>query len=282
MIEIKVYINKHEVVQVSAISEIIVPDMAEVQIEIISTERNYFNLKNVDILLEDYKVPYTRSEDGMSVKSLENNLFRESFGYSNLRLFIDDEPINELIFKVSTNEEKYRNIRDMMKYLLNNNKRILDLCLSRTKSKSKNDGESEASFDSVISLAEQITYTFVEKGMGLKNELRHRLELVKEDASGNNFFNINPYDVIDNLDKLSQGYSHDSITLLGKVYSMEDIKRENHINSYNLEENKVLLGGLISIKEALLSILSTIVRDSDNLTLDEEYRVITETIPDSV
>lgn len=110
MIEIKVYINKHEVVQVSAISEIIVPDMAEVQIEIISTERNYFNLKNVDILLEDYKVPYTRSEDGMSVKSLENNLFRESFGYSNLRLFIDDEPINELIFKVSTNEEKYRNI----------------------------------------------------------------------------------------------------------------------------------------------------------------------------
>ena len=131
MIEIKVYINKHEVVQVSAISEIIVPDMAEVQIEIISTERNYFNLKNVDILLEDYKVPYTRSEDGMSVKSLENNLFRESFGYSNLRLFIDDEPINELIFKVSTNEEKYRNIRDMMKYLLNNNKRILDLCLSQ-------------------------------------------------------------------------------------------------------------------------------------------------------
>lgn len=275
MIEIKVYINKHEVVQVSAISEIIVPDMAEVQIELISNERDYFNLKDVDILLEDYKVPYTRSEDGMSIKSLANNLFRESFGYSNLRIFIDDEPINELIFKVSTNEEKYKNIRDMMKYLLNNNKRILDLCLSRTKSKSKNNGESEASFDSIISLAEQITYTFVEKGMGLKNELRHRLELVKEDASGNNFFNINPYDVIDNLDKLSQGYSHDSITLLGKMYSMEDIKRENHINSYNLEENKILLGGLISIKEALLSILSTIMKGSDNLTLDEEYRVIT-------
>lgn len=275
MIEIKVYINEREVVQESLISEISVPDLAEVQIEIISTERNYFNLKVVDILLEDYKVPHTRSQDGMSVKSLANNLFRESFGYSSLRLFIDDEPINELVFKVSTSEEKYKNIKDMMKYLLDNNKRILDLCLSRTKSKSKNDGESEASFDSIISLAEQITHTFVEKGMGLKNELRNKLELVKEDASGNNFFNINPYDVIDNLDKLSQGYSHDSITLLGKVYSMEGIKRENHINSYNLEENKILLGGLISIKEALLSILNTIVKDTDNLTLDEEYRVIT-------
>lgn len=275
MIDIKVYINKREVVQASAISEISVPDIAEVQIEIVSTERNYFNLKNVDILLEDYKVPYTKSEDGMSVRSLANNLFRESFGYSNLRLFIDDEPINELVFKVSTNQEKYENIKDMMVYLLNNNKRILDLCLSRTKSKSKNDGKSEASFDSIITLAEQITQTFAEKGIGLKNELRHRLELVKEDASGNNFFNINPYDVIDNLDKLSQGYSHDSIILLGKVYSMDGIKRENYINSYNLEENKILLGGLVSIKEVLLSILSTITKDSGTLTLDEEYRVIT-------
>lgn len=275
MIDIKVYINKREVVQTSAVSEISVPDTAEVQIEITSAEHNYFNLKSVDILLEDYKVPYTKSEDGTSVKSLANNLFRESFGYSNLRLFIDDEQINELIFKVSTNEEKYKNIKDMMTYLLNNNKRILDLCLSRTKSKSKNDGRSDASFDSIISLAEQITQTFTEKGMGLKNELRHRLELIKEDASGNNFFNVNPYDVIDNLDKLSQGYSHDSITLLGKVYSMDGIKRENYINSYNLEENKILLGGLISIKEILLSILSAIMKDSDNLTLDEEYRVIT-------
>lgn len=271
MIDIKVYINKQEATLASAIN---IADADEVQIELTSTDGNHFYSKEVDILLEDYSVPYTTSEDGLSVKSLTNNLFRESFGYSNLRIFIDDEPVGELVFNVSTNERKFKNIKDMMNYLLENNDRMLDLCFSRTKYKSKNDGEHKASFDSVISLAERITHTFVEKGAGLKNKLRHRLELIKEDANGSNFFNINPYDVIDNLDKLHQGYSPDSVQLLGKVYSMEGVQRETHINSYNLEENKVLLGGLVSIKEVLLGILNTIEKEFGELTYDKEYEVI--------
>lgn len=271
MIDIKVYINKHEATLSSTIN---IADIDEAQIEITSTDSNYFSSRDVDILLEDYKIPYTMSEDGMSIKSRVNNLFRESFGYSNLRLFVDNESIGELVFNVSTNETKFKNIKDMMMYLLENNDRILELCFSRTKYKSKNDGNFKASFDSIISLAEKIVHTFVEKGNGLKNQLRHRLELVKEDASGNNFFNINPYDVIDNLDQLHQGYSPDSITLLGKAYSMEGIKRENHINSYDLEENKILLGGLISIKKVLLSLLNTIDKEPEQLTYDAEYKVI--------
>lgn len=271
MIDIKVYINKKEATLASAIS---IADADEVQIELTSTDGNHFYSKEIDILLEDYRVPYITSEDGLSVKTLANNLFRESFGYSNLRIFIDDEPVGELVFNVSTNERKFKNIKDMMNYLLENNDRMLDLCFSRTKYKSKNDGDNKASFDSVISLAERIAHTFIEKGAGLKNQLRHRLELIKEDANGSNFFNINPYDVIDNLDKLHQGYSPDSVQLLGKVYSMGGIQRETHINSYDLEENKVLLGGLVSIKEVLLDILSTIEKESGELTYDKEYEVI--------
>lgn len=255
MTDIKVYINKQEAPLVSAIN---IADTDEVQIEITSNEVGFFYLKDVDILLEDYKIPYTTSDDGIAVKSQTTNLFRESFGYNNLRLFVDGEPIGELVFNVSTNENKFQHIKGMMTYLLENNDRMLDLCFSRTKNKLKNDGLETASFDSVISLAEKIVYSFVEKGAGLKNQLRHRLELVKEDASGSNFYNINPYDVIDNIDKLHQGYSPDSVNLLGKVYSMEGIQRENHINSFNLEENKVLVGGLMSIKEVLLGILDDI------------------------
>lgn len=48
----------------------------------------------------------------------------------------------------------------MMSYLLENNERILDLCFSRTKYKSKNDGDFEASFDTIISLAENIVSVF--------------------------------------------------------------------------------------------------------------------------
>ncbi|MBO6224508.1 MAG: hypothetical protein J6N72_03505, partial [Psychrobacter sp.] len=271
MIDIKVYINKQEAALASVIN---IADADEVQIELTSSDANDFHSKEIDILLEDYKVPYTRSENGLSIKSLPNNLFRESFGYSNLRLFIDDEPVGELVFNVSTNERKFKNIKDMMDYLLENNDRMLDLCFSRTKYKSKNDGDHKASFDSVISLAEKIAFTFIEKGAGLKNQLKHRLELIKEDANGSNFFNINPYDVMDSLDKLHQGYSPDSVQLLGKVYSMEGVQRETHINSYDVEENKVLLGGLISIKEVLLGILNSIDKEIEDLTYDKEYEFI--------
>lgn len=271
MIDIKVYINNKEIALASVID---IADTDEVQLEIISTKDDGFYSTDVDILLEDYKVPYIKSDDNLSIQSHVNNLFRESFGYSNLRFFIDSEPVGELIFNVSTAEYKFKQIKAMMSYLLENNSRILDLCFSRTKYKSANDGEDKASFDSVISLAEKIVYNFVEKGIGLKGYLRHRLELIKEEANGHNFYNINPYDVIDNLDQLREGYSPDSITLMGKVYSMEAINRESHINSFDLEENKVLLGGLVSIKEELLGILDVINTETDQLTYDQEYTSI--------
>ncbi|WP_339343259.1 hypothetical protein [uncultured Psychrobacter sp.] len=271
MINTKVYINKREANLASAIN---IADADEVQIEMTSLDSGYFHSKQIDVLMEDYKVPYTRSEDGKSIKTITNNLFRESFGYSNLRIFIDDEPAGDLVFNVSTNERKFTSIKNMMNYLLENNERMLDLCFSRTKYKSRNDGEFEASFDSVISLAEKIIGNFKERGDGLKAQLRHRLEMVKEDANGNNFFNINPYDIIDNLDKLHQGYSPDSVQLLGRVYSLDGVQRENYINSYDLEENKVLLGGLLSIREVLLDILNTIEKQFDDLTYDKEYEVI--------
>lgn len=271
MIHTKVYINKQEVTLASAIN---IADADEVQIELIDTDYGYFHSRQVDVLLEDYKIPHTTSEDGSSVKTITNNLFRESFGYSNLRIFIDDEPVGDLLFNVSTNERKFTSIKDMMNYLLENNDRMLDLCFSRTKYKSKNDGDFKASFDSVISLAEKIVAGFVEQGGGLKSHLRHRLEMVKETANGSNFFNVNPYDIIDNLDKLHQGYSPDSVQLLGKVYSLDGMPRENHINSYDLEENKVLLGGLLSIKEVLLDISDVIEKQFDDLTYDKEYEVI--------
>lgn len=271
MIDIKVYINKQEVLSSSAIN---IADRDEAQITLTSTDSDYFHSREVGIFLEDYKIPFTLSDDGLVIKSQANNLFRESFGYSNLRVYIDNELVRDLPFNVSTHEEKFKNIKEMMVYLLENNDRILDLCFSRTKHKSRNDGDAKASFDSVVTAAENIVFSLSNRKHSLRGELRHRLELVKEDADGKNFFNVNPYDVIDNLDKLSQGYSPDSITLLGKVYSMEGIQRESHINSYDLEENRVLLGGLVSIKEELLDILRIIDKSSEKLTYDKEYKVI--------
>lgn len=272
MIDIKVYINSHEV---SFTSNINVFDRDAIEFEIISQDNSLFSSRKIELFLEDYEIPYVESENGLSARSQVNNLFRESFGYSSVRVFIDDEPFKELIFNVSTDEEKFENIKDMMSYLLQYNEHILNLCLSRTKYKSKNDGQLDASFESIISLAEKIINTFEAKNNTFRKDLRHTLELIKEDANAQNFYNINPYDVINNLDQLQQGYSPNSLKLFGKVYSLEDIQRENHIDSYDLEENRILLGGLMSIKEVLLDISHEINDKKNRLTYDKEYKKIT-------
>lgn len=271
MIDLKIYINKNEISSKSIIN---VFDIDQAEFEIISPNIDYLSSRKIELFLEDYEIPCVISDNGLIAKSQINNLFRESFGYSTLRLFIDDEFFIKLIFNISTNEEKFRNIKEMMTYLLRNNERILDLCFSRTKYKSSNDGHSEASFESIISLAEDIISTFEKKRNVLRQELRNTLELIKESANDTNFYNINPYDIIENLDQLYQGCSADSIIIFGKVYSLGAIQRESYINSYDLEENRVLLGGLISIKEFLLDIKLTISERSNQLTYDKEYEII--------
>lgn len=271
MLDIKVYVNNE---RVSIESIIDVSDRDSIQFELSSLNTDYFDIRNVELFLEDYKIPLTLAGSELSLKSQINNLFRESFGYSNIRVFIDDELFYEIAFNVSTNQEKFENIKEMMSYLLSNNERILDVCFSRTKYKARNDGEYEASFESIIGLAEKIVGSCEERKYILGKELRHRLELVKEPANDRNYYNINPYDVVENLEQIYQGYSPNSLTLFGKVYSLDNINRENHIDSYNLIENQIILGGLVSIKETLLGISKSIDSKGFEPNYDKEYRII--------
>lgn len=271
MVELKFFVNGKSL---SASSIINVADRDLIEFEVSVNEIDSLEPLNIELYLEDYKIPLSLSENNLVYRSYATNLFRESFGYSNVRLFIEDELFSEYVFNVSTNEDKFNNIKDMMLYLLKNNNRILDVCFARTKYKSKNDGDYEASFDSIIGLAEKLITVFSDKKNSLRKELRHRLELIKEDVNEKNYYNINPHDVIENLDQLYQGYSPNSISLFGKVYSLENINRENYIDSYDLIENQIILGGLLSIKETMLDISKSIEKGLSYLVYDNEYKTI--------
>lgn len=271
MLEFKIFINK---VARPTSSIINIADRDMVAFEVSCKSIQSLSSIDVEVYLEDYKIPLILSEDGLVYRSQASNLFRESFGYSSVRVFVDQELSCEHVFSVTTNEERFNNIKDMMSYLLENNKRILDICFARTKYDSKNDGIYEASFDSVIGLAEKVVNAISGKQSVLRKELRHRLELVKEDVNEKNYYNINPQDIIENLDLLYQGYSPNSLSLFGKVYSLDAIRRENHIDSYDLTENHILLGGLISIKETMLDILKSVENGFSHLTHDMEYTTL--------
>lgn len=271
MINIKLYVNNNQT-QITPVVNVSDTDLIEFEID--NTENDEFFSSKIEVFLEDYTLPLMISEPGNRTKTQANNLFRESFGYSTVRFFNGSREFTSITFNVFTNHDRFEEIKGMMSYLLKHNEHILDVCLSRTKYKSNNEGALEASFESIITLAEKITETLLINSGILKGVLRHRLQIIKEEVNNQNYYNINPHDIIDNIDKLQQGYSQNSINLFGKIYSLENIKRENYVDTYDLEENRILLGGLISIRETLTDISNTINNRIKSLNYDKEYEKI--------
>lgn len=268
MINIELYVENYKTPITPVIN---VSDTDLIEFKINNIDGGFFSSENIEVFLEDYALPLVVSEDGTKIKTQVNNLFRESFGYSTVRFFDGNEEFTSITFNVYTNHNKFEEIKEMMSYLLKYNNHILDVCLSRTKYKSNNDGVFEASFESIIVLAKKIIEIFLINEGILTGKLRRRLQLVKEEANNQNYYNINPYDIIDNIDKLQQGYSPNSINLFGKIYSLDSIERENYIDTYDLEENRIVLGGLISIRETLTDISNTINNRLNSLNYDREY-----------
>lgn len=271
MINIELYVGNTKTPITPVVN---VSDTDLIEFKISNINGGFSSSGNIEIFLEDYSLPLIVSEDRTSTKTQVNNLFRESFGYSTVRFFDENEEFTSITFNVYTNHNKFEEIKEMMSYLLKYNNNILNVCLSRTKYKSNDDGAFEASFESIIALAEKIVEIFLINDSVLKGKLRRRLQLVKEEVNSQNYYNINPYDIIDNIDKLQQGYSPNSINLLGKIYSLDNIERENYIDTYDLEENRVVLGGLISIRETLTGISNTINDRIKSLNYDREYEKI--------
>ena len=131
------------------------------------------HLNKVELLLEDFNINFVLSSDARSLQTYKESFFRESFGLSTLRIFIDNFSVEEIIFNVSTNQEKFNNIKSMMSYLLENNERILDICFSRTKYQARNDGDKEPTYESVISLAEKFISNFNNNQKNFETSLKN-------------------------------------------------------------------------------------------------------------
>lgn len=130
-------------------------------------------------------------------------------------------------------------------------------------------GPSESNFETILSQAEKIINIFLTKKGNLSSTLKSHLITVKEDINEQNIDNINPLDIIENISDLFPSNDPNSIILKNRKYSLDKIKRENYLDSYNLIENQILLGGIISIKDKLESMLF-LIKNSE-LTFEKEY-----------
>ncbi len=233
---------------------------------------------NNDDLLEQHEMTISSDDDFCKTTTNgkltieKNTLFHDCFGNKVLSVYVDDELLQTVTFNVTTTEERFYNIKRMMVYLMDNEDRILNICLSRSK-KARETDKQTSSIESIINLAENIIEIFEGQRHTLHSVLRHRLALVKETVNVQNRYNLNPHEIIENLDQLHQGYSADCITLFGDTYSLENIKRESHVENYDLEENRILLGGLMSMKQLLWLVSLEIKKTHQDIQLSEKYNL---------
>ena len=268
--ELKVQVNGEDISNISS-SSINIMDFDEVQF-FLEADNNV----DLDIYVEDYILPIQQqSESSLNYYSIKDKIFRESFGYSTVRVYIANELKYELLFNILTKEDKFEQIKEMVVYLLKENNRVLDICLARTKLELDNFNELSPNLESVINLSEDIIQIFLSKKGNFSKILKKRLENSKEAMSGSNHFNnIDPYEIFNNISDIFPSNDPESITIKGKKYSLENINRDILKDSYNLEENQILVGGLHSIKNTLLDIKTTIPSQyvkEVKLTYDQEY-----------
>lgn len=228
---------------------------------------------DTEVYVEDYRLPVIFSDEERCFYTKEDRIFRESFGISSIRIFINGDLHKEFLFRVYTNEEKFIQIKNMVMFLLKNNDRILDICLSRTKQKYGSQSVGAPTFETIISTAEDIISFLQDKRFDLKCHLKKRLILHKEEKNEFNYSNIDPFEIINNFDKIYPSEEVDALKIMGKNYSLDSIKRDNYIESYNLEENSIILGGILSIKNLLLDINTQISnhKSLESLSYEKEY-----------
>jgi hypothetical protein len=234
------------------------------------------------VFIEDHHLPL-HGDDFLDEKrnpvtafsSTPEKAFREAFGTAFIRLNIGGDefiyPIEVLATKVTAAQ-----IEKMIRYLSQCRENIIRVCLSRTMRPAGLKDEGRADPEMIIATAEQIINTLLESRSDLRQQLRCKLVPTKVPAwkAAKARSQIDPVDVIFNLDALRPGDGQHDVRLRGRTYSTQAIDVTTLKHEYNVEENSIILGGLYSIRRQISWLMDEIGSSFKNqqiASFDREY-----------
>ena len=206
------------------------------------------------VYLEDYKIDIWKKND-LTFESSETLLFRECFGLSHLRFYFNDEidPVI-LAFDVHVKKINAKQIEEMISYLFQFSEKIINLCFSRSSLAVGSKSEENSDPETILTVAEQFINKILEMRLELHYHLRKRLVPVRTPMWQAHQFHadIDPYDVLYNLDNLIPVPIDGDVIINGRLYSVESVDITTLQAISDVEENAVLLGGIYSIRQKLM------------------------------
>lgn len=225
------------------------------------------------IYLGDYVLECIPSSDGAFFETRKHCFFAESFGIAIVMLELPEGLVQiafDVLAKKTTAEQAYR----MIRYIASVDESLIQSFLARTSYQVGTERASYTDPEMVLTTASKFIEQLQEYQPELVCHLRQRLvptrvPLWETDRMQSE---IDPYDVIHNLDALAPSTSEGDLLLRGRHYDLTNIHVSKIASTADVLENRVLLGGLYSIRAKILDLRGKLnAYNLDETNLAEEF-----------
>ena len=214
------------------------------------------------VRFEDYEINASLSlgDDGTRTYSIPSNTYlSECFGKVILRIEIENLVI-PVVFDVLAKKTSAEQAEKMIKYLAEFSPSLVKACLSRSALPVGNISAEQIEPESLISTAENLISFLESVQQELINNIKERLVLKRLPLSASNRLTceVDPIDVLSNLDALTPAIGTGDVSLRGRNFDLGDIDVSAVQSTADVYENKIILGALYSMRRRIALLQSTL------------------------
>lgn len=214
------------------------------------------------VFVEDYEVQCNPVyEDDRWCFTTENrNIFGECFGFSSVRIYVDENLEKTFVFSVAAKKVTAEQARLMIEYLSSKSTGIVKAFLSRSAMPHGYEPSSTPEPEMLLACIEAFVGAIQDNKRELTLNLKKRLVPVRLPLSNASLGSwvLDPSDVIGNLDSLSPSVEEGEVYIRGRAYDVNNIDVLSLNPTSDVFENRVILGGLYAARRMLLELDSLI------------------------
>lgn len=220
-----------------------------------------------EIFFEDFRAPVNQSVDDSGTLHFEtptSPFFSESFGFASLRIQSRDVRI-VIVFDVMARKASADQARKMISYLASHSESLIRSCFARSALPSGTLPGGTADPETLLLSAESFMETLLASRLELANNARERLVPVRTPLweASTSGYEVDPYDVLANLDVLTPSTTIEDVCVKGKHFALGGLDVSNLMATADVKENKILLGGVYSVRNRIGALLSELEQMGD-------------------
>lgn len=212
----------------------------------------------VSIFFEDAEPELTLISEiaGFVYRIPPHRYFAECFGQAFVRVYVEGTSY-AIFFNVRAKKVSVIAASRMIHYLASHHESIIRSCFSRSTYPIGSVEGAMADPESIIAAAENYTSALLVHRSELMATKRTRLVPTRQPLwkSSRTNCDIDPVDILNNLDAISPSPLEGDLFLRGRHFSLGDIDVSALKETTNVLENQILLGGLYSIRSKLQALL---------------------------